>query len=64
MRAAFFFLAALQTVPPDLYRAAKIDRAGPVARFRHVTLLEIPGADHYTAVPADWWDRAFTALDT
>ena len=35
---AFFFLAALQTVPPDLYRAAKIDRAGPVARFIHVTL--------------------------
>jgi multiple sugar transport system permease protein len=35
---AFFFLAALQTVPPDLYRAAKIDRAGPVARFLHVTL--------------------------
>jgi ABC-type sugar transport system permease subunit len=35
---AFFFLAALQTVPPDLYRAAKIDRAGPVARFVHVTL--------------------------
>lgn len=35
---AFFFLAALQTVPPDLYRAARIDRAGPVARFIHVTL--------------------------
>jgi ABC-type sugar transport system permease subunit len=35
---AFFFLAALQTVPADLYRAARIDRAGPVARFVHVTL--------------------------
>jgi multiple sugar transport system permease protein len=35
---AFFFLAALQTVPADLYRAARIDRAGPVARFFHVTL--------------------------
>jgi multiple sugar transport system permease protein len=35
---AFFFLAALQTVPADLYRAARIDRAGAVARFFHVTL--------------------------
>ena len=35
---AFFFLAALQTIPADLYRAARIDRAGPVARFIHVTL--------------------------
>jgi ABC-type sugar transport system permease subunit len=35
---AFFFLAALQTVPVDLYRAARIDRAGPVARFVHITL--------------------------
>ena len=34
----FFFLAALQTVPTDLYRAAQIDRAGPVAQFIHVTL--------------------------
>lgn len=38
---AFFFLAALQTVPKDLYRAARIDRAGPVARFFHVTLPHI-----------------------
>jgi ABC-type sugar transport system permease subunit len=37
----FFFLAALQTVPRDLYRAAKIDRAGPIARFVHVTLPHI-----------------------
>lgn len=35
---AFFFLAALQTAPADLYRAARIDRAGPIARFFHVTL--------------------------
>lgn len=34
----FFFLAALQTVPPDLYRAARIDRAGAVSRFIHITL--------------------------
>lgn len=34
----FFLLAGLQTVPEELYRAAKIDGAGPITRFRHVTL--------------------------
>ena len=38
---AFFFLAALQTVPRDLYNAARIDRAGAFARFRYVTLPHI-----------------------
>lgn len=38
---AFFFLAALQTVPRDLYNAARIDRAGAIARFRHVSLPHI-----------------------
>lgn len=32
------FLAALQTIPSDLYEAAKIDGAGSWALFRHVTL--------------------------
>ena len=32
------FLAALQSVPPALYEAAKIDGAGPWARFWHVTV--------------------------
>jgi ABC-type sugar transport system permease subunit len=32
------FLAALQTVPPDLYEAAKIDGANAFQRFRSVTL--------------------------
>lgn len=31
-------LAALASVPPDLYEAARIDRAGPIARFVHITL--------------------------
>lgn len=35
------FLAVLQTVPDDLYEAARIDGAGPWARFRHVTLPAI-----------------------
>jgi multiple sugar transport system permease protein len=34
----FFFLAALQTVPDNLYQAARIDRASPFKRFLHVTL--------------------------
>ena len=37
----FFLLAALQTIPPDLYRAARIDRAGLWSRLRHVTLPHI-----------------------
>jgi multiple sugar transport system permease protein len=32
------FLAGLQTVPPELYEAAKIDGANAVQRFRNVTL--------------------------
>jgi ABC-type sugar transport system permease subunit len=35
---AIFFLAALQTIPPDLYSAASVDGAGPVAAFRRITL--------------------------
>lgn len=32
------FLAGLQGIPQELYEAAKIDGAGVLARFRHVTL--------------------------
>ncbi|SER45555.1 carbohydrate ABC transporter membrane protein 1, CUT1 family [Faunimonas pinastri] len=35
---AFVALAALQTVPSELYEAARIDGAGPWSRFRFVTL--------------------------
>jgi len=38
---AFFFLAALQTIPKDLYNSARIDRAGMFARFQFVTLPHI-----------------------
>jgi multiple sugar transport system permease protein len=31
-------LAALQAIPSDLNDAARVDRAGPVSRFRHVVL--------------------------
>ena len=36
--AAILLLAGLQAIPVDLYDAAKVDRAGPWQRFRHVTL--------------------------
>jgi multiple sugar transport system permease protein len=32
------FLAALQTIPPELHEAARLDRASAWQRFRHVTL--------------------------
>ena len=32
------FLAGLQSIPEDLYEAARIDGAGPWKQFRHVTL--------------------------
>jgi multiple sugar transport system permease protein len=32
------FLGGLQDIPREYYEAAKIDGAGPVARFRHITL--------------------------
>ncbi len=35
---AILFLAALQTIPPDLAEAARLDRAGAWQRFRYVTL--------------------------
>jgi multiple sugar transport system permease protein len=34
-------LARLQTIPPDLYDAAKVDGANVLARFHHVTLPQI-----------------------
>lgn len=36
--AMMLFLAGLQTIPRDLYEAARIDGAGAWAQFRHVTL--------------------------
>lgn len=47
--AALLFLAGLQNVPRELYEAAAIDGAGPLAQFRHVTL---PGLRTVLAVLA------------
>ena len=33
-----FFLAGLQAMPPELHEAAAIDGAGPLRRFRYITL--------------------------
>jgi ABC-type sugar transport system permease subunit len=42
--AAVVYTASLQSVPLELYEAARIDGAGPLNRFRHVTLPMIaPG---------------------
>ena len=35
------FYAGLKRVPDELYRAAKVDGAGPLARFRYVTLPQL-----------------------
>ncbi|CCV07201.1 Binding-protein-dependent transport systems inner membrane component [Mesorhizobium metallidurans STM 2683] len=35
---AVIYLAGLQTIPSELYESAKMDGAGPVQRFWHVTL--------------------------
>lgn len=35
---AFFLLAGLQTIPPGLYEAARVDGAGPVRSFFRITL--------------------------
>jgi multiple sugar transport system permease protein len=32
------FIAGLQSIPTELYEAAQLDGAGPMLRFRHVTL--------------------------
>jgi ABC-type sugar transport system permease subunit len=33
----FFMLATLQVIPQDLYRVGRIDKLGPIGRFRYVT---------------------------
>lgn len=38
---AFFLLGALQTIPEDLYKQAKVDGAGPIRRFWYITLRHL-----------------------
>jgi multiple sugar transport system permease protein len=44
------FLAGLQGIPPELYEAAEIDGAGPLAKFRHVTIPLISPAIFFNLV--------------
>ena len=58
------FLAGLQTIPGELYEAAKVDGAGRVMTFRHVTLPGIrPVGIVLTLLVAIWaFGRAFTII--
>ena len=48
---AILLLAALQTIPEDLYDAAKVDGAGMRARFRFITFAWLrPTAYHRAAL--------------
>ena len=46
------FLAGLQGVPTELYDAARVDGAGPLARFRWVTLPMITPVLFYNLIIA------------
>ena len=46
------FLAGLQSVPSELYDAAKVDGAGPWGRFRHVTVPMISPVLFYNLIIA------------
>jgi multiple sugar transport system permease protein len=55
-------LARLQAVPPELYEAARIDGAGPVAQFRYVTLPQIRGTLTVVILVRTLW--MFNKFDT
>ncbi|GAA1727462.1 sugar ABC transporter permease [Brachybacterium phenoliresistens] len=60
-----YWLAALQTVPKDLYEAARIDGAGAVATFRHITLpLLIPFLAIITVLTVEDCFHAFDLMQT
>jgi multiple sugar transport system permease protein len=47
---ALLLLAALEMIPPDLYRAARVDGASPLTTFREVTLPLVAPAIVVTAL--------------
>lgn len=56
-------LTALQAVEQELYEAAKIDGAGPLASFRHITLPGIsPTLGMMTLLITIWSFRRFTSI--
>jgi multiple sugar transport system permease protein len=55
-------LARMQTIPPVLYKAAKVDGAGPVRRFIHVTLPQLRNVLFVVILLRSIW--MFTKFDT
>jgi len=55
-------LARLQTIPPELYEAAKVDGASAFRRFFHVTLPQIRGILFVVILLRSIW--MFTKFDT
>ena len=55
-------LARLQTIPPELYEAAKVDGANAVRRFFHVTLPQLRNALFVVILLRTIW--MFTKFDT
>lgn len=55
-------LARLQTIPPVLYEAAKVDGAGPWGRFIHVTLPQLRNVLFVVILLRSIW--MFTKFDT
>ncbi len=49
---ALIIMAALQSIPPDLYEAARVDGAGPLSSFRRISLPLIRPAVAVAAVEA------------
>jgi multiple sugar transport system permease protein len=55
-------LARLQTIPPELYEAARVDGARAWARFRHVTLPQLRSVLVVVVLLRGIW--MFTKFDT
>jgi len=55
-------LARLQTIPPELYEAAKVDGASALHRFIHITLPQIRGILFVVILLRSIW--MFTKFDT
>ncbi|MFB3816861.1 MAG: carbohydrate ABC transporter permease [Candidatus Methylomirabilales bacterium] len=55
-------LARLQTIPEELYEAAKVDGANPLRRFVHITLPQIRGILFVVILLRSIW--MFTKFDT
>jgi multiple sugar transport system permease protein len=55
-------LARLQTIPPELYEAAKVDGASTLRRFVHVTMPQIRGILFVVILLRSIW--MFTKFDT